>query len=159
MDRILPDNVFRASVGAVIANGSGQVLAFERADIEGAFQLPQGGLEEGEDPLDAVYREIREETGIDRSKLAFAAEHPEWLVYALDKENGGKKHGRGQVQKWYLFRFVGDESDIDLSGPGNPEFRSWKWTTLDDLIPTVPSFRKPVYTRVWEAFNPFLQKI
>ena len=149
--------MFRANVGAVITNGSGEVLAFERSDIKGAFQLPQGGLEEGEDPLDAVYREIEEETGIDRSKLTYAAEHPEWLAYELSKETRTKKHGRGQVQKWFLFEFAGTEGDIDVSGPGNREFRSWKWTTLEELIQTVPSFRKPIYTRLRERFKGFLK--
>lgn len=157
MDRILPDNVFRANVGAVIINDSGKVLAFERSDIKGTFQFPQGGLEEGEDPLDAVYREVEEETGIDRSKLRYAAEHPEWLAYELSKDKRTKKHGRGQVQKWFLFEFAGTERNIDVSGPGNREFCSWKWTTLDELIQTVPPFRKPIYTRLREGFKRFLQ--
>jgi len=156
LDRKLPDNVFRANVGAVIANDSGRVLAFERADIKGAFQLPQGGLEEGEDPLDAVYREIEEETGIDRSKLKYAAEHPEWLVYELSEDKRTKKHGRGQVQKWFLFVFTGTENDIDVSRDNSQEFCSWKWTSLDELIEAVPPFRKPIYIRLREGFKNFL---
>ena len=141
---------FRASVGAVIVNANGEVLAFERSGIAGAWQLPQGGLEAGEEPLDAVIREVFEETGIDASDLALLAEYPRLLSYELAAEMRTNTTGRGQTQRWFLFRFEGDSNSIDLAAGG--EFSAWCWMPLTRLAETTVSFRRDAYRELAQAF-------
>ncbi len=138
-----PPEYFRAGAGAAIVNDRGQVLAFERADVPGAWQLPQGGLKKDEEPLAAAYREVREETGIRKRLLELLATAPTPLAYELPPEFRNRKAGRGQVQYWFLFRFLGEDSDIDIDAGG--EFRSWRWMEFDTLVESVAEFRKPVY--------------
>ena len=142
---------FRASVGAVVINGKGEALAFERRDVSGAWQLPQGGMEEGEEPIDAIMREIFEETGIKKEDLILIREHPDYLTYELPPEYRSEKTGRGQTQRWFLFRYAADESQIKLSTNG--EFVAWEWMPLQELIKETVSFRKEVYRRVRAAFT------
>lgn len=144
----LPDNVFRANVGAIIMNNNKEVLVFERIKIKGAWQFPQGGLNENEEPLIAIYREIKEETGIQKEQLKFIETYPEWLTYELDKEMRTSKHGRGQTQKWFLFHFIGENKDIDVLDVKEPEFSSWKWMKIKELIDIAAPFRKGIYTKL-----------
>jgi len=153
----LPDNVFRANVGAIIINKEGLVLAFERKDIKGAWQLPQGGLKIGEEPVDAVFREIEEETSIHRSMIELVSEYPEWLTYELDKSMRTKKHGRGQAQKWFLFLYKGSNADIDVSNAKEREFSDWKWMKMDDLIESAPKFRKNIYMKLRREFSDMIK--
>ena len=95
---------FRAGVGAVIIDGIGQVLAFERSDIANHWQMPQGGLKKHEEPLEAAYREVEEETGIHYSQLELVGNYPEPLAYELPSHARNRKTGRGQVQYWFLFK-------------------------------------------------------
>ena len=134
---------FRAGVGAVILNKKGQVLAFERQDVPGAWQLPQGGLELGESVEQALYREIREETGLLRRHLRKTFEAPVWIGYEYPSGDTGNKKGRGQVHKWFFLEIVGAEGAIDVH-PGG-EFTAWRWCKLSELIDSVPSFRREVY--------------
>lgn len=145
---------FRANVGAIIINPEGLVLAFERKWIPGSWQCPQGGLDEGEEPQAGVLREIQEETGIEALRLELLGMHPHWLAYELPEENRRGKTGRGQVQKWFLFRFIGMDDDITL-GDGK-EFRAWEWLSIDALIPRVVDFKQPVYQELAEYFNSYL---
>ncbi|UCE90269.1 MAG: NUDIX domain-containing protein, partial [Pseudomonadota bacterium] len=109
----MSDQFFRASAGAVIMNSKGLVLACRRSDVAGeAWQLPQGGIKVGEDPLDAVYREIAEETAIPREQLELVGVAPQWLTYELPEAYRSKKTGRGQTQKWHLFYFSGQTAEI-----------------------------------------------
>ncbi len=146
----LPEEYFRAGVGAVLLNRDGLVLAFERRDVPGAWQLPQGGLEASEEPVRAACREVEEETGIRESDLALIDTYPEPLVYELPATARSRKTGRGQVQYWFLFRFTGSEEDIDLKIGG--EFRKWKWCDFQDLLNEVADFRKPVYQKLADRF-------
>jgi putative (di)nucleoside polyphosphate hydrolase len=148
----LPDNVFRANVGAVVINREGLVLALERSDIKDAWQLPQGGLKEGEEPLDGVRRELCEETTISSHQVEALAELAEWLAYELPKEQRTRKHGRGQVQKWFLFRFVGDDSEIDLSCAEAREFSRWRWMKMEEICQRTVTFRRPIYERIAKEF-------
>ncbi len=157
MANSLPDNVFRANVGALIINDNGQTLAFERNDIKDAWQLPQGGIDIGEEPIDALFREIKEETCINKSALKLIDEHPEWLAYELSKEKRSNKTGRGQVQKWFLLRFTGYEKDIDPENAVEHEFTAWKWTTLKKLTEKTAPFRKNIYKRLEEYFAEYLE--
>ena len=135
----------------MIINDQGLALALERADIANAWQLPQGGLEPSEEPLQAVAREIAEETGITKNNLSLLAIHPELLVYELPASARNEKTGRGQVQYWFLFRFGGLDNTIDVKGGG--EFRTWRWMVFEELLHSVAEFRKPVYQRLIEEFQ------
>lgn len=145
---------FRAGVGAVIADDQGRVLALERADVPGAQQLPQGGLEEGEEPLAAVLREIKEETGIREDHLELVGQLPELLAYELPPEARSVKTGRGQVQYWFLFKCQGRDMEIQL--PRGGEFRAWAWLPFDQIVSNVVAFRRPVYQRLEPFFGKHL---
>lgn len=148
---------FRAGVGAIILNKDGLVLGLERKDIPDAWQMPQGGLDEGETLLDAVKREILEETGIRDQNLELLATFPHWLAYELPEEARTKKIGRGQAQRWFLFRFTGPDEAITL-GDGK-EFRTWKWTTMEELKTEVASFKQHVYQELVDHFKPYFGNI
>ena len=153
------DNVFRANVGAVIINSRGQVLALERTGMKNAWQMPQGGLDAGEDPWQGVLREVREETGIRPERLERLAEHPDWLAYELPPEKRTPKLGRGQVQKWFLLRLMpGSGEEIDLAQATEAEFSAWRWMEFDELLDIVIGFRRPLYLRLQEEFRPYLGK-
>ena len=134
---------FRAGVGAVIVNQAGDVLALERRDIPGAWQMPQGGLKIGESPLVAVKREVREETGIDEGDLETMLTVDRPLAYELPINHRSKKTGRGQVQYWFVFRYQGTDERITLGD--KKEFTRWKWISMDELVASVVSFKRPVY--------------
>lgn len=140
---------FRAGVGACIVTPAGAILVLERADVrEPAWQMPQGGIEPGELPGDAVAREVREETGLDRSAYAIAAE-TEWLVYELPQEYWNPKVGRGQAQRWFLCRLA--SADVTVS-PDGTEFRAFRWVAPRELLDLAPPFRRALYRRVLDAF-------
>jgi len=149
-----PAQYFRAGAGAVIINDQGHVLVIERADIAGAWQMPQGGLEDDEEPLDGAYREITEETGVEKADLEFVKACPELLVYELPLDARSKKTGRGQVLYWFLFRFVGDQQ---RAGTRTRESRGWRWMPFGRVIDGVTSFRKPMYARLAQEFGDHLE--
>lgn len=151
-----PAQYFRAGVGAVIVNGRGLVLAMERADVPGAWQLPQGGLENSEEPLPAVLREIAEETCISQRNLELLDTYPEPLAYELPVHARRAKTGRGQVQYWFLFRFHGNDKEITVAASG--EVRSWKWMSLFDLMNSAVDFRKPIYRKLANRFADHLAR-
>ncbi len=144
---------FRAGVGAMIVNARGEILVLERVDVPGAWQMPQGGIEAGESPRDAVMREVAEETAIPARALSMVAEAPEWLAYELPASYRSRKTGLGQVQRWYLFRFTGVDDDIR---PGHAEFRAWRWVTRSALLELAVEFRRPVYARLLTEFGAWL---
>jgi len=150
----LPAQYFRAGVGSAIVNSRGLVLALERADIPGAWQLPQGGLEASEEPLQAALREVAEETGISESDLELLDSCPEPLVYELPANARSEKTGRGQVQYWFLFRFHRSDNAINVKDGG--EFRAWKWVSFHTLQNSVADFRKRVYRRLAEQFRNYI---
>lgn len=150
---------YRLNVGAVLFGPQGRVLVCRRADLPnaegeaGGWQLPQGGMDEGEDPRIAVLRELAEEIGTDRAEIL--AEHPEWLTYDLPPELLGRALGgryRGQRQKWFALRFLGTEADIRLDADPHPEFDAWRWADIDELPGLAVSFKRAIYEELVRAF-------
>jgi len=137
----------------MIVNDEGYVLAIERADVAGAWQLPQGGLDEDEDPLDAAYREIVEETGIEKAELELLRACPEPLVYELPPGARSKKTGRGQVLYWFLFHFLGNPR----AGTPTRESRGSQWMPFGRVVEGVTSFRQPMYARLAQEFGDYLE--
>jgi putative (di)nucleoside polyphosphate hydrolase len=149
-----PSQYFRAGAGAVIIDRRGLVLAIERADTPGAWQLPQGGLKASESPSQAVFREVEEETGIAKRDLQLLEAYPEPLAYELPVDSWSKKTGRGQVGYWFLLRFKGTDDTVNATR--SSESAAWKWMPFDRLVRSVVGFRKPVYRRLHERFKPHL---
>ncbi|OHA21200.1 MAG: hypothetical protein A2849_01580 [Candidatus Taylorbacteria bacterium RIFCSPHIGHO2_01_FULL_51_15] len=137
----------------MIVNDIGEVLAFERADKKGSWQCPQGGCEGGESYFQCVLREIEQETGISRKFLKIRAVHPGLLAYEFPRGKRNIKKGRGQVQKWYVFRLLaGGLQSIHFNGHGKPEFQAYKWTTMEKLADKVVPFKRAVYEELYEHF-------
>jgi putative (di)nucleoside polyphosphate hydrolase len=142
---------FRANAGAMIVDRQGRVLACQRASTKiSSWQMPQGGLDAGEDALDAAYREVEEETGIPKSKLELLAVAPRWLSYELPPELRSDKTGRGQTQRWHLFRFLGVDEDIRLDPR---ELRAFQWMDAKVLVAQVVEFRRPIYAELLAVFG------
>jgi putative (di)nucleoside polyphosphate hydrolase len=143
---------FRRGVGIVLFNRAGKVFLAERIDVPGAWQMPQGGIDEGETPKGAALRELREEIGTDRVEIL--AESKAWLRYELpaDLPNQPRHPGwRGQQQKWFAMMFVGEDEDIDLA-TDHPEFSAWQWATFEKAVSLITSFKRPVYERLAQEF-------
>ncbi len=151
--------MFRANVGVVVLDSRGRVLAFERASNDvtvqtDQWQLPQGGIDEGEEPTDAWQRELEEETGLSRRDVTVLGEYPDWLVYELPEHARHRGHVRGQAQKWFFVRLA-DGAQPDPLGAAlgrgeHPEFRAFKWTTMTALAEEVWPIRKPIYDKLAE---------
>jgi putative (di)nucleoside polyphosphate hydrolase len=147
-----PSQFFRANVGIAVLAADGRVLAFERYGHPGSWQLPQGGLDVGEEPIDAARRELAEETGLEWDQVRLLGEYPEWLAYELDAGWRKPDTGRGQVQKWFYIRLIEEATEIDVNRAderkGHAEFTASQWMTFDELLAKVVPFRIPVYRRV-----------
>lgn len=146
---------YRPCAGVMLLNRAGRVFAGQRIDtVLEAWQMPQGGIDRGEDALDAAVRELREETGVTPDKVELIAQAPDELFYDLPPELIGKVwrgKWRGQRQRWFLFRFLGEDSDIDIATP-EPEFRSWRWIEPGELPALIVPFKQQLYRDVLAAF-------
>lgn len=150
---------YRPAVGVMLINPARQVWVGQRLDstLE-AWQMPQGGLDEGEAPLDGALRELEEETGIGRALVALLATAGRELTYDLPDELVGKLwkgKWRGQRQTWFLMRFDGADADVNLATP-EPEFRAWKWAAPIELPGLIVPFKKKLYEDVLDAFAEWL---
>lgn len=145
---------YRRGVGIVLLNGKDEVFVAQRIDSPApAWQMPQGGIDKGEEPLAAAWRELYEETGVKSAVLL--EETPDWLRYDLPRElvpNIWKGRYRGQKQKWFAFRFTGNDSEIDINGE-HPEFSEWRWAELKKTPDFIVGFKRPLYEQVVRAFQ------
>jgi putative (di)nucleoside polyphosphate hydrolase len=150
---------YRPAAGVMLLNRDGRVWVGQRLDstLE-AWQMPQGGLDPGEEPEDGALRELEEETGIARGKVAILARCPVELLYDLPDDLVGKMwqgKWRGQRQTWFLMRFLGEDEDVDIATP-DPEFRAWKWADPAKLPALIVPFKQRLYEDVLEAFAQWL---
>lgn len=148
---------YRANVGLMIVNATGQVFAGQRIDYPGdAWQMPQGGIDEGEDARAAALRELLEETGISEGMVDILAEAADWHHYDFPPELAAKlwKGGfRGQKQRWFLLRFTADDADINIA-TDEPEFDVWRWMSPDELLGKIVPFKRDIYRAVFTEFAP-----
>ncbi|PQM62034.1 MAG: RNA pyrophosphohydrolase [Rhodobacteraceae bacterium] len=150
---------YRPCVGLMIINDQRLIFTGQRLGYSStAWQMPQGGIEKDEDPLVAAYRELQEETSILKEKVELLAVSKDWLTYDLPSDLIPKLWNgvyRGQTQKWFLMRFIGEDSDIDLQTK-MPEFSSWRWSTKQQLTANIVDFKKELYEILVNEFNIFL---
>jgi len=154
---------YRACVGMMVLNRDGLVFLGrrtegpEQVELTHAWQMPQGGVDPGEDTWAAALRELYEETNM--RSVEKLAEFPEWLSYDIPRALIGAAWSgkyRGQTQKWYALRFAGDDGEIDIANPAGghePEFAEWRWEPMRNLPALVVPFKRPVYERVVREFG------
>jgi putative (di)nucleoside polyphosphate hydrolase len=149
---------YRPCVGIFLLNNDGLVFAGRRIDSRAeAWQMPQGGIDAGESPLQACMREMREEIGTNTAELV--SQHDDWLYYDIPLPLADRLwQGRykGQKQKWMALRFTGDDSDINIATE-EPEFCEWKWLSPHDLVDLAVPFKRDVYQNLLAAFAPYLK--
>ena len=155
----MTDIGYRPAVAVMLLNNEGKVWVGQRLDNAlDAWQMPQGGLDEGEAPLEGAYRELEEETGITRDRAELIAQAKDELLYDLPEDLIGKvwkQRWRGQRQSWFLMRFIGTDADVNIE-TADPEFRAWKWSDPADLPTMIVPFKKKLYEDVLAAFADWL---
>jgi putative (di)nucleoside polyphosphate hydrolase len=156
---------YRPCAGMMVLNRDGLVFIGRRSsgpehiDATHVWQMPQGGIDENEEPYRAALRELHEETNI--RSVEKLGEIAEWLVYDIPRDIVGQAWGgkyRGQKQKWYAMRFTGDDSEIDIAHPASghePEFIAWRWVAMAELPNLVVRFKRQTYERVVQEFKKF----
>ena len=158
-----PDQIaklpYRPCVGVMLINADGAAFVGQRKDRDqDAWQMPQGGVEKGEDPRDAALRELEEETGVSRDLVHVVAETAGWVPYDLPHDivpQIWKGRFRGQEQKWFLMRFEGRDDQVNIQTE-HPEFSKWRWLPTADLVAQIVPFKRAVYQTVLAEFEPHL---
>ncbi|MDB9772425.1 RNA pyrophosphohydrolase [Alphaproteobacteria bacterium] len=148
---------YRSCVGLMVFNKIGQVFCGQRLDNKAeAWQLPQGGIDEGETPIEAGFRELKEETSI--VNVEFVSEYPEWLNYDIPLPLANalwEGKFRGQTQRWLLFSFTGIDNEININ-TSHPEFKNWEWINPTQLPLKAISFKQEIYSKINKAFIPIM---
>ena len=151
---------YRPCAGVMLLNRDGKVFVGQRIDTTAeAWQMPQGGIDDGEDAETAAIRELGEEIGVTPDKVALIAVAPGEFQYDLPPELIGKVwkgKWRGQRQRWFLFRFLGEDTDVNIATP-HPEFMTWRWIDPADLPRLIVPFKKELYEQVLAAFAEHLR--
>ena len=158
--RVSPPVGYRRGVGVMLFNPAGLIFVAKRRDTAGkpggdAWQMPQGGIDLGEEPRTAALRELQEETGTANAEIV--AEARNWLLYDLPNELIGKMWGgqyRGQAQKWFAARFLGRDDEIDIAKHHEPEFYEWKWAPLEELPALIVGFKRDLYKAIVAELGP-----
>lgn len=162
MSKAVPflERPFRPGVGIVLFNAQGLVFTARRLDTkEAAWQFPQGGIDEGEDPSTAALRELKEETGTDNARPL--AESRAWISYDLPEEMANrswKGRFRGQKQKWFAFKFLGTDGEINIHTE-HPEFSEWRWMALAEVPALIVPFKRALYDQVAAEFLPLATEL
>jgi putative (di)nucleoside polyphosphate hydrolase len=150
---------YRPCAGVMLLNRHGQVFVGQRLDsMVEAWQMPQGGIDPGEAPIEAAWRELWEETGVARELAELVAEAPDELFYDLPEDLAGriwKGKWRGQRQRWFLFRFLGEDQDVNIQ-TAEPEFRAWRWAEPKDLPDLIVPFKRALYKELLTVFGQHL---
>lgn len=150
---------YRLGVGIILLNTDNLVFVAKRIDtVAEAWQMPQGGIDEGEDPLPAAYRELTEETSV--TDVELIAESRDWLSYDLPDDlipKLWKGRYRGQKQKWYAMKLIGDESQINLA-TDHPEFSEYKWIAMQELPSVIVPFKRLLYEQIVNEFSKIIYR-
>lgn len=148
---------YRPCVGVMLVNQDGRIFVGQRNDRDqDAWQMPQGGIDKGEDPRDAALRELWEETGVTADLVTVDAETQEWVAYDLPHDvvpNIWKGRYKGQEQKWFLLRFNGTDDQVNIATE-HPEFTQWKWIDPADVVASIVPFKRAVYEQVLAELGP-----
>lgn len=153
----MTDNLYRPCVGIVLFNASGKVFVGERIDSPGAWQMPQGGIDDNENIEVAAFRELKEEIGTDKASIIRV--HDKKIKYNIPTEILDRLHKIwdtpyiGQEQTWVAMRFDGEDSDIILDADDHPEFAKWQWVDLDKTLDLIVPFKRQTYKIIIEAFK------
>jgi len=154
---------YRPNAGLVLLNKSGEIFAGKRIDTPDAWQMPQGGIDKGESAEAAALRELAEETGVAPELVEILAKTGDWLKYDFPPEvalklftnKKGKAKYRGQQQRWYLMRFLGEDDQVNIETE-EPEFSEWRWMQPDTLLTHIVPFKRDIYRSVFAEFKNWL---
>ncbi|MDI9313805.1 MAG: RNA pyrophosphohydrolase [Hydrotalea sp.] len=153
---------YRLGVGIMLFNRDGLIFAGERKNVAKAWQMPQGGIDDGETPDAAMRRELHEETGIAAPQVKIISQSKDWLVYdlppAVRQELWNGKYA-GQKQRWYLCQFIGEDSQVNLQAHNPPEFLTWRWCRPDELLRSIVDFKQQLYQNLLTEFLPQIKNI
>ena len=156
---MIDDDGYRPNVGIIVANEQGQVLWAKRTGQE-AWQFPQGGIRSAESPEEALYRELKEEIGLDPGHVEVLASTRGWLKYRLPKRmlRDNASSFVGQKQKWFLLKMLAEDTAVSFDGSEKPEFDFWRWVTYWYPLGQVVQFKQEVYRRAMKELAPYLSR-